>query len=92
MEETLEGGRGPPRAVVPLERERENTLFSNTLSFLSSCSVNDQVSQPYKTTGKITVLYILIFKFLDNVSALVGVIIKVILQNAWCNNKDALNI
>jgi len=22
MEETLEGGRGPPRAVVPLERER----------------------------------------------------------------------
>jgi hypothetical protein len=23
MEETLEGGRGPPRAVAPLERERE---------------------------------------------------------------------
>jgi len=23
MEETLKGGRGPPRAVVPLERERE---------------------------------------------------------------------
>jgi len=23
MEETLEGGRGPPRAVVPLKRERE---------------------------------------------------------------------
>jgi hypothetical protein len=22
-EETLEGGRGPPRAVAPLERERE---------------------------------------------------------------------
>ena len=30
-----------------------NTLFSNTLSFLSSRSVNDQVSHPYKTTGKI---------------------------------------
>ena len=24
MEETLEGGRGPPRAVEPLERERES--------------------------------------------------------------------
>jgi hypothetical protein len=23
MEEALEGGRGPPRAVAPLERERE---------------------------------------------------------------------
>ena len=31
-----------------------DTLFSNTLSFLSSRSVNDQVSHPYKTTGKIT--------------------------------------
>ena len=43
-----------------------NTMFSNTLSFLSSRSVNDQVSHPYKTTGKITFLYILIFKFLDS--------------------------
>ena len=40
-----------------------NTMFSNTLSFFSSRSVNDQVSHPYKTTGKIIVLYILIFKF-----------------------------
>jgi len=37
-----------------------NTMFSNTLSFLSSGNVNDQVSHPYKTTGKIIVLYILI--------------------------------
>ena len=29
-----------------------NTMFSNTLSFLSSCNVSDQVSYPYKTTGK----------------------------------------
>ena len=41
-----------------------NTIFANTLSSLSSLNVNDQVSHPYKTTGKIIVLYILIFKFL----------------------------
>ena len=35
-----------------------NTMFSNTLSFLSSRNVNDQVSHPYKTTGKIIYIYI----------------------------------
>ena len=34
-----------------------NTMLSNTLGFLSSHNVNDQVSHPYKTTGKIIVLY-----------------------------------
>jgi len=43
-----------------------NTMFSNTLSFLSSHNVSDQVSHPYKTTCKIIVLYIVIFKFLDS--------------------------
>ena len=43
-----------------------STLFSNTLSLLSSPSVSDQVSHPYKTTGKIIFLYILIIKYLDS--------------------------
>jgi hypothetical protein len=42
-----------------------STLFSNTLSLCSSPSVRDQVSHPYKTTGNTTVLYTLIFVFLD---------------------------
>jgi len=40
-------------------------MFSNNLSFLSSRNVSDQASHPYKTTGKIIVLYILIFKSLN---------------------------
>ena len=42
-----------------------NTLFSNTLSLRSSL-VSDQVSHPHKTTGKIIVLYTVIFQFLDS--------------------------
>jgi hypothetical protein len=43
-----------------------STLFKNTLSLLvcSYLSVRYQISHPYRTTGKSTVLNILIFKFL----------------------------
>ena len=41
-------------------------LFSNTLSLRSSLNVSGQVSHPYKTTGKIIVLYILIFECLNS--------------------------
>jgi hypothetical protein len=40
-----------------------STLFSNTLSLCSSLTVRDHVPRPYKTTGKVTVLYILTFTF-----------------------------
>ena len=43
-----------------------STLFSNTLSLPSSFNVSDQVSHQYKTKGKIVVLCILIFIFLDS--------------------------
>jgi hypothetical protein len=41
-------------------------LFPNTLSRRYSLSVFDPVSHPYKTTGKIIILYTLIFIFLDS--------------------------
>jgi hypothetical protein len=43
-----------------------STLFSNSPSLCSSLNVRDQVTHPYRTTGKIIVSYILIFKFFDS--------------------------
>jgi hypothetical protein len=43
-----------------------STLFSKTLSQCSSLNVRDQVSHPYKTTGRIMILYILTFTFLNS--------------------------
>ena len=43
-----------------------NTLFSNTLSLYFSLSVSDHFSHPYKTTGEIIVLCILILIFVDS--------------------------
>ena len=42
-----------------------STLFSNIPSLRSSLNVSDKVSHPQKTTGKIIVLYILIYIFFD---------------------------
>ena len=39
-------------------------LFSNNLGLHSSLNVSEQVPHPYRTTGKIIVLYFLIFNFL----------------------------
>jgi hypothetical protein len=43
-----------------------STLLSNTLSLCSSLNVRDQVSHPYRTTGKIIVLYVLVFTLFDS--------------------------
>src|SRR5215469_12623231 len=43
-----------------------NTIFSNTLSLRSSLNISDKVSHPYRTTGKIIVLYVYLLKFLDS--------------------------
>ena len=51
-----------------------NTLFSNTLTLSSSLNVSDQVSHPYRTTGNIIVLYILIFNFLDSIKDEISVV------------------
>ena len=43
-----------------------STLTSNNLSHSFSINVTDQVPHPHKTTGKIIILYILIFIFLES--------------------------
>jgi hypothetical protein len=43
-----------------------STRFSNTLSLCSSLNTGDQVPHPQRTTGKVIVLYVPIFTFLDS--------------------------
>jgi len=53
--------------TVPLKpKHLPSTLFSDTLSTTSSLHLTDQDSHPCAVTHKITVLYILIFIFLDS--------------------------
>ena len=51
--------------LIPL-RPKYLHHFLNTLCLCSSISVRVQFSPPYKTTGKIIILYILILIFLDS--------------------------
>jgi hypothetical protein len=52
---------GPKKVeVTGVEDILLSTLFSKTPSLHFSLNVSDQVSQRYKTTGKIIVLYIII--------------------------------
>jgi len=41
-----------------------NTLFSNTLSLRSSTNVSEKVLHPFKTTGKIILIYIYIYIYI----------------------------
>jgi hypothetical protein len=43
-----------------------STLFSNTLGPRSSLNIRDQVCHTYRTTGKLTILYVLTSVFLDS--------------------------
>jgi hypothetical protein len=42
-----------------------SNLLSNTINHCFSLIVREKVSHPYKTTGKIMILYILIFELLE---------------------------
>jgi hypothetical protein len=53
----------PPLSYYFIPHILLRTLFSNTLSLCSSRIVRDKVSNPYKTIGRIMVLYILTFTF-----------------------------
>jgi hypothetical protein len=43
----------------------QNVVFTHRLHACPSHNVRDQLSYPYKTTGKVIALYVLIFVFLD---------------------------
>ena len=67
-----------------------NTLFSYILNLRSFLSVSGQVSHPYKTTGKIMVLYILIFKFLGSKLEETKILHRMMASIPWL--QSALNL
>jgi hypothetical protein len=44
-----------------------SSLFENTFNLCCSCSMRDKISYPYKITGKVVFMHILIFKFLQRI-------------------------
>jgi hypothetical protein len=55
------------RHIIPVRSKHSSqNRVSSALSLCSSLSMRDQISQPCKTTGRIMVLYILTFTFLDS--------------------------
>jgi hypothetical protein len=63
-----------------------STLFSNSLNLCSFLNVRDRGSRPYKTTGEIMVLYILIFTSKNAVGNFVFYLTRYILGD--CQNRD----
>jgi hypothetical protein len=55
----------PPQIPLRSKYSSQNPVLKHPQSVLF-LSVRDQVSHPYKTTGRIMVLYILTFTFLDS--------------------------
>jgi hypothetical protein len=54
-----------PRLIPLPSKYPPHPLFSNALSLCSSLNGRGQLSQPYRPTGKIIVLYVRILTFLD---------------------------
>jgi len=57
----------------PVTSSLLSTLFTSTLILRSSFSVSDHVLHPYKTIGKIILMYISIFICLDNLRSVLPV-------------------
>jgi len=74
---------------LKLQKANAATWFNKMCKVkkLKSSYINIKINGQ-KLQDKKTIINAIRFRINQGVNALVGVIIKVILQNAWCNNKD----